>query len=496
MLLNPETAPLLDALLRHRARGDISFHVPGHKNGQGLDQYGDKVFRQIMAIDYTEITGLDDLHHPTGVIREAQELAADCFGADETFFLVGGSTVGNLALILSTCAAGDLLILQRNVHKSVLNGIALSGAKAVFLPSRQDEESGLVAGVTSEDVHTALKRYPEAKAVFLTNPNYYGMTDNLTQTARIVHDFGKLLLVDEAHGAHFGFHPALPASALSCGADAVVQSTHKMLTAMTMGAMLHVQGQRLDRERIKRVLSAVQSSSPSYPILASLDLCRRQMHVKGHDFIEAGLAAVHELRSKAANYQALCILEHTLSSSYGALDPFKIALSDRTGTLSGYDLQERIEKSGCMVELADPLYALCLFSPASTVEEAKRLHQVMMKIDAEIQHSGKEKQPFLANKTITPFLTELSPPVSLPQSWLASFKAGSDQEYAVPLEQVAGLYAAEMVIPYPPGIPVLYPGERISVQMRDYLLVLAKSGARFQGAQCPQLTTLLATVQP
>ncbi|MBC8081035.1 MAG: aminotransferase class I/II-fold pyridoxal phosphate-dependent enzyme [Gorillibacterium sp.] len=496
MLLKPETAPLLDALLRHKTSGAASFHVPGHKSGQGLDAYGDAFFRQIMAIDYTEITGLDDLHHPTGAIREAQELAADCFGADETYFLVGGSTAGNLALILSTCSAGELLIVQRNVHKSVLNGIALSGARAVFLPCRLDEGSGLAAGVTPEDVHAALTRYPEAKAVFLTNPNYYGMTDNLTQVAEIVHAHGKPLLVDEAHGAHFGFHPALPASALSCGADAVVQSTHKMLTAMTMGAMLHVKGQRLDQARIKGVLSTIQSSSPSYPILASLDLCRRQMHVSGQEFIEAGLAVVHELQSKSGEYQSLCILEHTFSSSYGTLDPFKIALNDKTGTLTGYALQERIEMRGCMVELADPQYALCLFSPASTLADANRLHQVLREIDREIQQRGKEMDTFSANKTSTPFLTELSPPISLPLSWLSLLNAATNQAQAMSLKHVEGLYAAEMVVPYPPGIPVLYPGERISARMRDYLQLLAESGARFQGAHDPQLLTLLTTVQP
>ena len=492
-MLKPESTPLLDALLAHKASGALSLHVPGHKGGQALDAYGRQTYREIMAIDYTEITGLDDLHHPEGVIREAQELAAACFGAEETFFLVGGSTAGNLALILSQCPAGGILIVQRNVHKSVLNGIALAGAQAVFLPGRLDEASGLAAGVELADIATALERHPEAAAVLVTNPNYYGMADHLGKLADLVHAAGKPLLVDEAHGAHFGFHPALPSSALSCGADGVVQSTHKMLTAMTMGAMLHIQGDRLDRDRLRAALAAIQSSSPSYPILASLDLCRRQMHTGGYALVAAGLQAVLGLREQAAGYQALAVLERSTSSGYDQLDPFKVAVCDRTGSLSGYQLQERIEHGGCRVELSDPRYALCVFSPASTEQDALRLHRIFLALDAEIEQGRKETPGIPANMSNAPCLRELSPPIPLQSNWQASTQACPTRSLVKPLSEVEGFYSGEMVVPYPPGIPVLYPGERITGELRDYLLLLAQAGARFQGARDPKLTTLLVT---
>jgi arginine/lysine/ornithine decarboxylase len=492
-VLKPESAPLLDALLAHQESGALSLHVPGHKGGQALDAYGKPTFEVIMGIDYTEITGLDDLHHPSGAIREAQELAADCFGAEETFFLVGGSTAGNLALILSQCEAGGILIVQRNVHKSVLNGIALAGVHAVFLPGRVDEASGLATGVELAGVAAALERYPQASAVLVTNPNYYGMADHLGPLADLVHAAGKPLLVDEAHGAHFGFHPALPPSALSCGADAVVQSTHKMLSAMTMGAMLHIQGERLDRERLRYALAAIQSSSPSYPILASLDLSRRQMHIGGLAWVDTGLQAVQELRRKAVQYKALTVLERSETADYAALDPFKLSVRDRTGCLGGYQIQEWIEKHGCMVEMSDPRYALCVLSPASTQEDVQRLHRVLLQLDAQIEQRREETAGIPANITSAPSRSELSPPILLQPNWQASAQVRSTQSLVKPLSEVEGFYSAEQVIPYPPGIPVLFPGERITGEMRDYLLTLAHGGARFQGARDPKLATLLVT---
>ncbi|BCG56588.1 hypothetical protein PUR_00130 [Paenibacillus sp. URB8-2] len=244
-----KSAPLYEMLECYKAEGKISFHVPGHKNGQAyrMDQSAG-FLDEVMTADITEISGSDDLHDPGGVILEAQRLAADCFGAEESFFLVGGSTAGNLALILTVCAEpGAVLLVQRNVHKSVIHGLMLAGARAVFLDPLLDESSGLAVAPAEETVRKALAAWPEAAGLLVTMPNYYGMGTDLAPLARACHDSGVPLLVDEAHGAHYGQHPELPAGALSCGADGVVQSTHKMLAAMTMGAMLHVQGPRLDR---------------------------------------------------------------------------------------------------------------------------------------------------------------------------------------------------------------------------------------------------------
>lgn len=299
--LQPGRAPVYEMLEQYRHKGNISYHVPGHKNGEAyrsaVSAESAGYLTEVMRYDVTEITGTDDLHHPEGVIREAQELAADCYGAEESYMLVGGSTAGNLALILTVCSEpGCLLILQRNVHKSVIHGLMLAGARAVFLEPQIDPDSGLAVAPSAETVQAALAAYPEAAGVLVTMPNYYGMGSDLAPLAQACHACCVPLLVDEAHGAHYGQHPALPAGALAQGADGVVQSTHKMLTALTMGAMLHVQGPWLDRALLRQRLAMVQSSSPSYPVMASLDLARRLLHSQGAGAFTAGLAAVDVLR--------------------------------------------------------------------------------------------------------------------------------------------------------------------------------------------------------
>ena len=288
-------APILSMLINHRNTEPISFHVPGHKRakdwpateGSGLNEDMLRTLERYVDLDVTELSSTDDLHDPSGAILEAQQLAAACFGAEETCLLVGGSTSGNMAMILGTCSPGDLIIVQRNVHKSVLNGLILAGAKVVFLHPYIEEGSGLAIMPPLLAVQEALDLYPEAKAVFLTNPNYYGLCMPLDAYSHIVHEAGAVLLVDEAHGAHFGQHPRFPGSALQGGADGVVQSTHKTLSAMTMGAMLHMQGSRIDRSAVKQALTMLQSSSPSFPILASIDAARAQLSRYGSDWFDA-----------------------------------------------------------------------------------------------------------------------------------------------------------------------------------------------------------------
>ncbi len=483
-------APLFEKMVSHYRKKHVSFHVPGHKSGKPLMTEEAEFFSGIMSIDYTEITGLDDLHHPDGVILEAQRLAAECFGAEKTFFLVNGSTVGNLAMILTVCRRNDILIVQRNVHKSVIHGLMLAGARAVFLSPRWDEETGLAAGVRPEDVDRALAAYPEAKGVLLTNPNYYGMGIDISAVARIAHHYGKPLLVDEAHGAHFGFHPDVPPSALSCGADAVVQSTHKMLTAMTMGAMLHVQGERIDRNALSRNLSILQSSSPSYPIMASLDLARRTMHMHGRERLSEGLAAVHAFHQRMKPLSCFRIVRKAPeTSAYETLDPFKVTVCDATGTLSGFALQRELERFGCMVEMADARHVLLVFSLASEMDDAERLASAFLRISRQFHLQKKENRRFAANRYSIPQYTAISPPVSFD---LHSFSETASEEKirTVRLEEAVHARSAEMIVPYPPGIPVVYQGEVITAETARYLQSLAEAGAKFQGAKDPRLNTV------
>ncbi|TMV44250.1 aminotransferase class I/II-fold pyridoxal phosphate-dependent enzyme [Paenibacillus mesophilus] len=476
--MDPNHMPLLGALLRHSRHQHAGFHVPGHKSGKGLLPAA-AIFREVMSIDLTEITGLDDLHHPEGAIRDAQQLAAACFGAEETFFLVNGSTVGNLAAILSLCDQGDTLIVQRNVHKSVIHGLMLAGAKAVFLSPRYDPASGLPAGIGTEQVELALQRYPEAKGVLITNPNYYGMGVDIRKLAALAHAHGKPLLIDEAHGAHYGFHPALPDSALACGADLVVQSTHKMLGAMTMGAMLHIRGSRIDRERVRNRLSMLQSSSPSYPIMASLDASRCLLQTVGRSWLDLGLSVVERFEKSLERWPWFRAISRAPTEAYETKDPFKVAIADATATLSGFQLRDELERRGVMTEMADPCHVLLVFSFASETRDADMLIGALEHISARFELSGKEisLSPEVAMKN-APYHSGVSAPVPFRMNALTATKE-------TPVSEAAGEIAAEMVIPYPPGIPVLYPGELITEQTVQDLRALAAMGAKFQGVSDP-----------
>lgn len=473
-------APLYETLQQDYFQRASRYHVPGHKGGRGFSQETAGLLKDIMKIDYTEVNGLDDLHHPEGIIKEAQELAALCFGAEHTYFLVNGSTVGNLAMIQTMCQRNDLLLVQRNVHKSVIHGLMLAGARAVFLSPQTDVATGLPVGVDEEELSHALDTYPEAKAVLLSNPNYYGMGIDLKRIADRVHSYGKPLLVDEAHGAHYGFHPDLPQSALAAGADVVVQSTHKMLTALTMGSMLHIQGNRIDRERLAFYLSVLQSSSPSYPIMASLDWSRRLLHREGARLFNEGLNSVRALHEEMLNFPVFDTLEEGYhSKACESLDPFKVLIWDATGTLSGFRLQQELEERDCLVEMADPRHVLLLYSLASSQSDTDKLLQALAEITDKFSLDKKENSRDTANIEGTPFIPPLSAPVSFDCSLLPSRQRKKEH---MRLEEAAGYRSAEMIIPYPPGIPVLYPGELITKDIIRYLKLLSDEGAKFQGS--------------
>ncbi|HEY4390315.1 MAG TPA: aminotransferase class I/II-fold pyridoxal phosphate-dependent enzyme [Paenibacillus sp.] len=497
-------APLYEALVHYRKRKDASFHVPGHKDGQAyLDIYEEMALVGVMEIDATEITGTDDLHHPEGVIREAQQLAAEYFGAAETFFLVGGSTVGNLSLILSVCTApGVVLLVQRNVHKSVIHGLMLAGANAVFLSPQIDAASGLATIPSVETVREALRRYPGAKGLLVTHPNYYGMGATLQPLAQLCHGSGVPLLVDEAHGAHFGLHQQLPPSALAQGADGVVQSTHKMLTAMTMGAMLHVQGGLLDRGLIRQRLAMVQSSSPSYPIMASLDLSRCLLQASGERLFAQALAIASRIRSDIKATKRFSLVELGASgdsAAYSIQDPFKVVLYDAAGELSGYALQEALEACGCIPEMSDERYVVLTLGVGTSQQDANRLlaalretaeaHPSEANISTwNILDKPAASQPQLQAQDSSQSV-QMTANVSAPVLFSLRPVAAVDIE-RIPVEESAGRQAAEMVIPYPPGIPILYPGEWITNEIETALIQLGRSKAKCQGVEDSSLRTI------
>ncbi|MDN7247594.1 aminotransferase class I/II-fold pyridoxal phosphate-dependent enzyme [Planococcus shenhongbingii] len=453
--------PLVEALTAFQQPLPISFHVPGHKNGElsGLPQ----AIRTALSYDLTEVTGLDDLHYPEEAIRDAQSLLAATYGADESFFLVNGSTVGNLAMIHAVCKEGDTVIVQRNSHKSVFHALELAKTRPVYVAPEWDDESLTAVGVAFADIAAAVTAYPEAKAVVLTYPNYYGMaTAGLKETIALCHSKGIAVLVDEAHGAHFQIGEPYPASALALGADVVVHSAHKTLPAMTMGSFLHVKGNLVNAEKIKKYLRMLQSSSPSYLIMASLDDARafvqnytqpdmRHFEDKREQFVK-GLKSIPKL------------------GVFESDDPLKLML--RSEYNSGFQLKKELEKVGIHAELADP-YQVLLILPLLKQPHSYPFAEVRSRIKEAVQALTQAPREAVIVKM--PIQQNISvPEISYAQldmearEWISYTKA-------------FGRISAGMVIPYPPGVPLIVPGEKWTMDKLEGLMDYLSTGAQIQG---------------
>lgn len=502
--MKPFFAPLFEALINHAKTEPVGFHVPGHHYGLAMQQelFSEKPddhpaewFSKIMQLDVTELSSTDDLHHPESSIKEAQQLAAITFGAEETFFLVGGSTSGNIALLLTVCEQDDVVIVQRNVHKSIINGLKLAGAKAVFLSPQIEPYSGWATIPSVQQVDKALQLYPEAKAVFLSNPNYYGTGVKLKPYVDVVHRYGKPIIVDEAHGAHYGLHSAFPQSALTDGVDAVVQSAHKTLPTLTMGAMLHIQGNRIQRDMLRQSLAMIQSSSPSFPILASIDISRAMIDALGSSLFQTSVESAAEFRTWLKK-EVKDIREMDLSCRTEAddttdlfVDPLRVVLYDSGGRRSGYELQQHLEQHGCFAEMADPRYVVLVFGIQTSLQDTLRLQNAIEAIKEEgtkITAPGQKELNKLQQTSLSE-RTEIA--VSEPVSFARSrFK----NKTSVRLQLNAAEYhiSAEMVTPYPPGIVILYPGEIITAAMIEQIQYLAELGAKFQGATDSTMKTI------
>jgi len=458
--------PLYDALMRHWARRPFSFHVPGHKYGAVFLKRAENVFSSVLMLDATEISGLDDLHHPEAVIAEAQALTAELYGAEETFFLVNGSTAGNLAMIAAVCDEKKRkVIVQRNCHKSVMHALQLMGATPVLLSPEFDSDMRVASHVCVKAVKEALALHRDAAAVVLTNPNYYGMAMDLTEIVRIAHDYGIPVLVDEAHGAHFVIGSPFPKPALACGADVVVQSAHKTLPAMTMGAFLHVNSGRIDVERLKYFLQLFQSSSPSYPIMAALDLARSYVASLVEDDVAAIVKEIEEFKMALAHIEGVAVVS---SRQPGVqMDPLKVTVQTRS-SLTGYELQQRLECEGVFAELADPLNVLLVCPLAATgwlVEAVGKMKRAWRGLSA-------GEAPLLDS---FPFSR---PPLSV----LVPYDELRDaRKKVVALEAAEGYVAAETVIPYPPGVPLVWIGERIDRGHIEQIRQLLHHRAHMQG---------------
>lgn len=472
--------PIIDALRRYRDERVTRFHMPGHKGGRHIEPgFAALLGEGAFAVDVTSVEGMDDLQQPAGIIAAAQELAARTFGADRSYLLVNGTSCGVQAMVMAACDPGSKLIVARNIHKSILAGLILAGAVPVFVQP-EVHPSGITLGVPAERVAEALARHPEARGVLLVSPNYHGVASDLQRIARIVHAAGKPLLVDEAHGAHFAFHPGFPPPALRVGADACAQGTHKSLGGLTQAAMLHLRGARLRSERVEAALRLLQSTSASYLLLASLDATRMQMARSGRQVLERVLRLAETARRELSSLPGLsCPREELLAAGADAVDPAKITVRVDGLGLTGQEAElELRHRHRLQVEMSDALSVLLFFGLGT--EEDDVAHLIAAFRDLSRRHAGAA-----TSARVRQAMATCASPPPLPPQAMPPRDAFFAETQPVPLDDAVGEAVAETVACYPPGVPIICPGEVLTPEVRDYLRAARDVGLRLQGGADP-----------
>lgn len=478
--------PLLDALRECVHKKHAPFYAPGHKRGQGIPQqladcFGSSVFRA----DLPELAELDNLFAPQGVIQEAQHLAAAAFGAEHTWFLINGSTCGVEAAILATCATGDKIILPRNVHQSAIAALILSGALPIFVTPLYDPVLDIAHSITADGVAAALEQHPDAKAVMMVYPTYYGVCGDVAAIAQLAHQHGIPLLVDEAHGSHFAFHSDLPTPALASGADLSVQSIHKVLGAMTQASMLHVQGSWIDTDRLSKSLQLLQSTSPSYLLLASLDAARQQMAMQGEQLMSRTLQLADAARTQISQIPGLSVLEPVVPTpGFVDLDRTRLTVSVSGLGLTGFEADEILSQQlSVIAELPSLQHLTFIVSLGNTEADIAALVQAFTTLSKEYKRTSYHMQASADDK-----VTQIADSVHF--GLISPRDAFFSQTETLLVEKSCDRISAELVCPYPPGIPVLMPGEVITPSALEYLQQVFAIGGVISGCADYSLRTL------
>ncbi|AZR72561.1 arginine decarboxylase [Anoxybacter fermentans] len=465
--------PIFSFLQEYIKKDIIPFFVPGHKHGRGLKEFTDFLGKTVLNIDIPSLPETDNLANPIGIIREAQELMADAFGAEHAYFLVNGTSEGVQAMIRSAVKPGEEIIIPRNAHKSTIGGLILSGAVPVYVYPEIDPELGITTVVSSSTIKQAFKQNPFAKAVFVINPTYYGMVSDLKTIVRTAHRKGAVVLVDEAHGAHMGFHDDFPLTGMEVGADMSAASLHKTGGSMTQSSVLLLRGNRIPEENVKQTLNLTRTTSPSYVLMASLDVARKQLALYGDELLEKTLELARYAREEINKIEGIYAFDHSLVGKYGIYDLDETKLSIYTGRLgiSGFTLErELMTRFGIGLELAELNTVLALITIGDTKESVDRLIEALKIIASEREIQDPKK------------ISELP---EMPDLIVSPREAYYGTKKTVPLEKAVGEISGEMLMAYPPGIPIVCPGERITQDILDYVKILKEQHAMLQGTADP-----------
>ena len=463
--------PVATALQNYKKRRVVPFDVPGHKHGRGTPELLSFFGEPCVSIDVNSMKPLDNLSQPRSVIKEAERLAADAFNCSGAFFLVGGTTSSVQAMILSCCGEGDKIIMPRNVHKSAINAAILSGCVPVYVNPGIHPKLGVPLGMRTEDVKQAIKQHPEAKAVFVNNPTYYGVCSDLKAIIDMAHDAGMLALCDEAHGTHFYFHDALPEAAMHLGADMSAVSMHKTGGSLTQSSMVLYDDTRINPDHLRIVINLTQTTSASYLLLSSLDIARKNLALNGGTMFSRVLSIAGYAReeiNKIGGYNAFSD-EITKSAYASKFDHTKLSVHTSGLGLTGFEVYDMLRDDyNIQIEFGDAANFLAIISAGDSDLAIERLVAALSEIKR--LKSGHASALFV-HEYISP-VVRMSPK----QAFYANKKKAV-------LSECAGSVSAEFVMCYPPGIPIVAPGEVITQEIIDYILFAKNKGALLTGAE-------------
>lgn len=468
--MTQQRAPIYEALERFRRMRIVPFDVPGHKHGRGNPELVELLGNKCVGIDVNSMKPLDNLCHPVSVIKEAEELAADAFGAAHAFLMVGGTTSSVQSMVLSCCKKGDKIILPRNVHRSVINALVLCGAKPIYVNPDVDQRLGISLGMKVDQVKKALHDNPDAVAVFVNNPTYYGICSDLRTIVEEAHRYGMQVLVDEAHGTHFYFGDSMPLSAMSAGADMASVSMHKSGGSLTQSSFLLI-GENVNPGYVRQIINLTQTTSGSYLLLSSLDISRRNLALRGRE----AFARVVELAEYARNeinqiggYYAFS-REMINGSSVYDFDATKLSVHTLDIGLAGIEVYDILrDEYDIQIEFGDLGNVLAYLSIGDRRQEVERLVSALADIKRRYR---KDKTGMLSQEYISPTV------VMTPQE---SFYA---EKESLPIKETKGRVCSEFVMCYPPGIPILAPGEEITDKIIDYILYAKEKGCSMTGPE-------------
>ena len=472
--LDQNQAPIYEALVKLRKKRIVPFDVPGHKRGRGNPELVELLGEKCVGIDVNSMKPLDNLGHPISIIRDAEELAADAFGASHSFLMIGGTTSSVQTMILSTCKAGDKIILPRNVHKSAINALVLCGAIPIYIEMSVDPKIGIALGLENDRVAQAIKDHPETKAILINNPTYYGICSDLKGLTEMAHEAGMMVLVDEAHGAHLHFTDKLPISAMDAGADMAAVSMHKSGGSLTQSSILLI-GEQMNPEYVRQIINLTQSTSASYLLMASLDISRRNLALRGKESFEKVIELSEYARREINAIGGYYAYSKELIDGVSVcdFDVTKLSVYTQGIGLTGIEVYDLLrDEYDIQIEFGDIGNILAYISIGDRIQDIERLVGALADIKRLYSRDGKD---LIAGEYIQPELV-LSPQ-----------EAFYSERRSLSLDESVGQVCGEFVMCYPPGIPILAPGERITREIVDYIQFAKERGCSLQGTEDPEV---------